>query len=108
MEKFNHVITLTDIADLPVATYIGMKGRFEYWRGYKTGIIYRIAAQKGGNEMEFIYLLILAFWVCGVGAYALITLEEQDVTNPFIVWISGGIVLSIFGAVFCSQLFSTF
>ena len=44
MEKFNHVITLTDIADLPVATYIGMKGRFEYWRGYKTGIIYRIAA----------------------------------------------------------------
>jgi hypothetical protein len=43
MEKFNHIITLTDIADLPVATYIGMKGRFEYWRGYKTGIIYRIA-----------------------------------------------------------------
>lgn len=44
MEKFNHVITLTDIADLPIATYIGMKGKFEYWRGYKTGIIYRIAA----------------------------------------------------------------
>ena len=62
MEKFNHVITLTDIAELPVATYIGMKGRFEYWRGYKTGIIYRIAAQKGGMKWN---LYIFLSWPFG-------------------------------------------
>ena len=38
--KFAHYITV-DFNDLPAVTYIGRDATFEYWRGHKTGIIYR-------------------------------------------------------------------
>ena len=42
LENANHIITVRSIADLPAVRYMGMKNGWDYWRGIKTGIIYRL------------------------------------------------------------------
>ena len=43
MEKFAHIVILHSMYNLPPARYMFSRGGFEYWRGYGSDIIYKVA-----------------------------------------------------------------
>lgn len=45
MEKFAHIVVLHSMFNLPPARYLFSRGGFEYWRGYGSDIVYKVAVQ---------------------------------------------------------------
>lgn len=43
LATFHHIVSLKNISDLPPASYMFAHEGFEYWKGFRTDIIYKVA-----------------------------------------------------------------
>lgn len=43
LATFHHIVSLKNISDLPPASYMFAHKGFEYWKGFRTNIVYKVA-----------------------------------------------------------------